>query len=99
MSDDPRYAVVTTVDIVRKTYAIPLHELQELNTEMPVQLDWASDCVVMGEVNHIVENVADEVILNVDNMDFESLANHLDIFDEDERVRLQIAVDNWKRND
>lgn len=99
MSDERRYAVVTTVDVVRKTYAIPMDELQNLNTDHPVQLEWASDCVVMKEVNPVLENIADEVILNVDNMDFESLANHLDLFADDDRQLLLKAVDNWKRND
>lgn len=94
-----KFAVVTTVDVVRKTYAIPVDELQKLNEEAPFDIKWAADCVVCGEVNAIVENIADEVVLNVDEMTFDVLAQHLDIVDEDDKSILQVAVDNWQNND
>jgi len=84
---------------VKKTYAIPLDELQELNPDVPVDMMWASDCVVCGDANPVLENIADEVILNVDVMDFTSLCNHVDCIEQDDIENLKKGIDNWKRND
>lgn len=88
------YAVVSTVDVIKKTYIIPMEQLQALNPEVPVDVSWAADSVVCEEVIPIIERFADEVILSVEEMDWARVVNHVSTYDEADEIDLKVAVDN-----
>lgn len=77
---DKKYVVVTTVSSYRIRYAIPMDELQALNTEHPVDPLWALDSVTCQEVKEfsqewLGEHIVDHDVVNEDQI--------LDLFDKD----------------
>ena len=75
-----KYAVVTAVSQFRIRYVIPMDELQKLNPEAPVELQWAEDCVTCEEVKdfsqkHLGETIIDTVEMSEDEV--------LEFFDAD----------------
>lgn len=75
-----KYAVVTTVTTFRNRYVIPMDELQKLNDQVPVELQWADDCVTCGEVKEFSQKYLGESIIDT----FETNEDEvLRIFDED----------------
>lgn len=71
-----KYVIVTAISSHRMRYAIPVDELQKLNTEVSVEgreTEWAMDCVTCGEVNefsqtHVGEQIIDAVVVDEDEM-------------------------------
>lgn len=95
MQNSEKYAVVSTVDVIKKTYIIPISKLQELNPDVPVDTTWASDSVVCGDVIPIIEQFADEVLLSTEEMDWEQVVNNVHTTKGSvEENDLKIAVDN-----
>jgi len=93
MSDE-KYAVVSTVDVIKKTYIMPMSKLQEFNTDAKVDISWASDTVVCGDAIPIIERFADEVILSVEQMDWQQVVSHVSTYDDANEENLKVAVDN-----
>lgn len=63
-----KYAVVTTIQTFVHKYVIPMDELQSLNTEVPVELEWANDCVTCQEVEEFTQRHIGEQIINTEEM-------------------------------
>ena len=81
-----KYAVVTAFSNFAHTYAIPLDELQNLNTEVPLDLEWALDCVTCNEVREFSQTHLGE-----------QLIPHVEVLNEDEILkREQTKVENTK---
>ena len=93
MSDE-KYAVVSTVDVIKKTYIMSMSQLQELNTDAKVDVSWAADTVTMGDAVPIIERFADEVLLSVEEMDWDQVVSHVATYDSADENDLKIAVDN-----
>lgn len=75
-----KYAVVTTVSQFRIRYVIPMDELQKLNPEAPVELQWAEDCVTCEDVKDFSQKHLGEVIVDTVEMDEKDV---LELFDAD----------------
>lgn len=75
-----KYAVVTTVSQFRLRYVIPMDQLQNLNTEAPVELEWAEDCVTCNEVKEFSQKHLGETIVDTVEMSEEEI---LEFFDAD----------------
>ena len=80
MNKDKTYAVVTTISTHRMRYVVPMDDLQELNTDAPVSIDWANDCVVCGDVEEFSQIHLGEQIVDTVEMTQEEL---LKLFDRD----------------
>lgn len=91
---EEKYAVVSTVDVIKKTYIIPMSQLQAFNTEAKVDVSWAADTVTMGDAVPIIERFADEVLLSVEEMNWEQVVSHVSTYDDADTNDLKIAVDN-----
>ena len=71
-----KYVIVTAISSYRMRYAIPVDQLQDLNTDVPVEgheVEWALDCVTCEEVNefsqmHVGEQIIDAAIIDEDVM-------------------------------
>lgn len=100
-----KYVIVTAISSHRMRYAIPVDELQKLNTDVPVEgheCEWAEDCVTMQEIkefsqSHIGEQIIDSVVLSEEDM--------LKLFDKDNDYLTSWSkeykihwVRNWKEN-
>lgn len=75
-----KYVVVTTVASYRVRYAIPMDELQALNTDHPVEPTWALDSVTCEEVSEfsqewLGEHIVDHLVVDEDQI--------LELFDKD----------------
>ena len=75
-----KYVIVTTVSSHRIRYAIPMDQLQALNTDAPVDPKWALDSVVCEEVKEfsqewLGEHIVDYAVINQEKI--------LEIFDQD----------------
>lgn len=87
-----KYVIVTAISSHRVRYAIPVDELQKLNTDVPVEgheCKWGEDCVTMQEVkefsqHHIGEQIIDSVMLSEEDM--------LKLFDKDKDY-----TNNWSK--
>jgi len=77
---DKKYVVVTTVASYRIRYAIPLDELQALNTEHPVDPKWALDEVTCEEVEEFSQEWLGEHIVDYDVIKEDQI---LKLFDKD----------------
>lgn len=75
-----KYAVVTTVSQFRLRYVVPMDQLQNLNTEAPVELEWAEDCVTCNEVKEFSQKHLGETIVDTVEMSEEEI---LEFFDAD----------------
>ena len=80
MKKDKTYAVVTVISTYRIRYAIPMDELQNLNTEATATLAWADDCVTCEEVEEFSQKHLGETIVDTVEMSQEDV---LTLFDED----------------
>jgi hypothetical protein len=99
---DKKYVIVTTVSSHRVRYAIPMDQLQQLNTDLPVDPKWALDCVACEEVKEfsqewLGEHIVDHVILDEPQT--------LEQFDEDNEYLKGWSTDqkiahirNWQLN-
>lgn len=95
-----KYAVVTCISQFRERYVIPIDDLQALNTDSPVQLDWAGDCVTCNEVQEFSQKHIGETIIDIAEMTEEEI---LKLFDSDNdylkgwgREKKLEWINNWK---
>lgn len=73
MESREKYVVVTATSTHRIRYAIPLSELQLLNTDFPVDPAWAMDSVVSEDVEEfsqkwLGEQIVDHTVLDEDQI-------------------------------
>jgi hypothetical protein len=62
-------------------YCIPVDELQQLNTEVPIEgheIEWAEDCVTCGEVEEFSQKHIGETIIDSEIVDEEQMLNKFD---------------------
>lgn len=102
-TDNPKYVIVTAISTFRQKYCIPMDQLQELNPDMPVDPEWALDCVTCDEAEefsqlHLGEQIVDYVVVNEDKMlkQFDKDNDYLSSWTKDEKVKF---VRKWKRVD
>jgi hypothetical protein len=95
-----KYVVVTAVSTHRMRYVLPLDELQKLNPEVPVNPEWAMDCVTCQEVEefsqkHIGELITDCNVLNEDEILelFDKDNDYLASWDRDYKIQ---HIRNWR---
>lgn len=98
-----KYAIVTAISSYRIRYAIPVDELQKLNTDVPVEgheEEWAMDCVTCGEAEefsqlHIGEQIIDAVVVDEDAMlaQFDKDNDYLADWTKEKKIQ---HVRNWK---
>lgn len=74
-----KYAVVTAISQFRIRYAIPMDQLQMLNTDAPVELQWAEDCVTCDEVEQFSQKHLGETIVDTVEMNEEEILKLFDI--------------------
>lgn len=75
-----KYYIVTTISQFRIRYAIPVEELQKMNTEKTVSKTWAEDEVTCNQVNEFSQEHVGEFIIDSREIDEEELLN---IFDKE----------------
>lgn len=104
-----KYAVVTTITTVRKRYIIPMSDLQAMNPDAKVELQWAEDCVIMDEANPVSLKFLGETIVDTFEAD---VTDALKVLDEDMPdgihpyepiITLNVAdkmeiINNWKKD-
>ena len=71
MSKD--YVVVTCVNQFRSKYVIHKDDLQNLNPDNPVEIDWAAEAVIAEEIEefsqlHLGERIIDTIEVTEDDM-------------------------------
>ena len=98
-----KYVIVTAISSYRMRYCIPVDELQQLNTEVPIEgheIEWAEDCVTCGEVEefsqkHIGETIIDSEIVTEEQMlnKFDSDNDYLRGWTREKKIQ---HVRNWK---
>jgi hypothetical protein len=84
-------------------YCIPVDELQQLNTDVPIEgheIEWAEDCVTCGEVEefsqkHIGETIIDSEIITEEEMlnKFDSDNDYLKDWSKEKKIQ---HVRHWK---
>lgn len=99
-----KYAVVTTLSTFVIKYVIPMDDLQTLNTDAPVELEWAKDCVTCDEVHEFTQKHIGEQIIDAEEMTSEEvLALHRKEHPasigwvNDERILQRVKA--WKNTD
>ena len=75
-----KYAIVTAVSSYRMRYAIPMEDLQNLNKDAQVELEWAADAVTCNEVEEFSQQWLGEQIVEIQELDEEQI---LELFDKD----------------
>ena len=98
-----KYVIVTAISSYRMRYCIPVDELQQLNTDVPIEgheIEWAEDCVTCGEVEefsqkHIGETIIDSEIVTEEEMlnKFDSDNGYLAGWTKEKKIQ---HVRNWK---
>lgn len=98
-----KYVIVTAISSYRIRYAIPVDELQQLNTDVPVEgheEEWAMDCVTCGEAEefsqlHIGEQIIDSVVIDEDAMleQFDKENDYLALWSKEQKVKY---AHDWK---
>lgn len=71
-----KYVIVTAISSYRMRYAIPVDELQQLNTDVSIEgneCEWANDCVTCEDVEEfsqkwIGETIIDTIVVDEENM-------------------------------
>lgn len=95
-----KYAIVTAVSSYRMRYAIPMEDLQNMNTNAKVELEWAADAVTCEEVEEFSQHWLGEQIVDVQELDEEQI---LELFDKENEYLSSWSKDqklehirNWK---
>ena len=98
-----KYVIVTAISSYRMRYCIPVDELQQLNTDVPIEgheIEWAEDCVTCGEVEefsqkHIGETIIDSEIITEEEMlnKFDSDNDYLKDWSKEKKIQ---HVRHWK---
>lgn len=98
-----KYVMVTAVSTFRQRYCIPMDQLQDLNSEMPVDPEWALDCVTCDEAEefsqqHLGEQIVDYVVLDEDQVleMFDKDNGYLSGWSKEQKVEY---IRSWKRFD
>lgn len=73
---EKKYVIVTAVSTHRMRYCIPVDQLQQLNTDVPIdghECEWAEDTVTCGEADefsqtHLGEQIVDSVVVTEQQM-------------------------------
>jgi hypothetical protein len=87
-----KYVVVTVISSFRNRYAIPVDELQKLNTDVPIdglELQWAEDCVTCEDVKEFSQFHLGETIIDSNLLDETQI---LELFDKDNEY-----LKNWPK--
>lgn len=84
-----KYAIVTAISTYRMRYAIPIDDLQKLNSEARVELEWAADSVTCNEVDEFSQQWLGEQIVDIQEIDEEQI---LELFDKDNEY-----LKSWSR--
>jgi len=102
-SDTRKYVLVTTVSTFRQRYCIPMDQLQDLNSDMPVDPEWALDCVTCDEAEefsqlHLGEQIVDHAVITEDEMLalFDKDNDYLTSWTREQKIEY---VRSWKRQD
>lgn len=97
-----KYAIVTAVSTYRMLYVIPIEDLQNLNKNAQVKLEWAADAVTCDEVEEFSQQWLGEQIVDVEELNEEQI---LELFDKDNDYLKSWSEDqkldyirNWKAN-
>jgi len=101
MKSDVKYVMVTAISSFRQRYCIPMDQLQELNPTVPVEAQWALDCVTCEEVEEfsqsfIGEHIIDHEVLTLDQVleRFDKENAYLDTWKEGEKI--EYINNRWK---
>lgn len=78
MEDTKKYAIVTTVVQHRIRYAVSLDELQKLNTDDTVKVEWATDLVTCDELEEFSQDYIGETIVDLTVEDENQLITRFD---------------------
>jgi hypothetical protein len=79
-----KYAVVRTVATFYHTYAIPMSQLQEMNTDAEVDPKWLQDMIVMQEMEELGQEFLGEQI-----------TNNLEVVEEDQMIKIFDNVNDY----
>lgn len=82
-----KYAVVKTIQTFTHTYVIAEDRLQDLNSDSPVELGWADDCVTCGNIDEFSQRFVDESIIESKWVDEEDVLAFFDEYSELEYLR------------
>lgn len=98
-----KYVIVTAISSYRTRYAIPVDELQKLNTDVSVEgreIEWAKDCVTCNQVQefsqlHLGEQILDAAVVDEEAMlaQFDADNDYLVDWSKDYKIQ---HVRNWK---
>ena len=100
-----KYVIVTAISSHRLRYCIPVDELQQLNTEVPIEgheIEWAEDCVTCGEIQefsqlHIGQQIIDAIVIDEDAMikQFDADNDYLAGWTKEKKIKY---IRDWKFN-
>jgi len=85
-----KYAVVTTIQTFKHRYVIAEDRLQELNSESPVELDWADDVVTCEDMDEFSQKFINESIIESEWMEENDV---LEMFDKDNEYLAEWSKD------
>ena len=98
-----KYVIVTAITSYRTRYVIPVDELQNLNTQVPIEgleIEWAGDCVTCNEVKefsqlHLGEQIIDTVVVDEEAMlkQFDTDNDYLSGWAKDKKIEY---AKRWK---
>lgn len=98
-----KYVMVTAISTFRQRYCISMDKLQELNQDMPVDPEWALDCVTCDEAEefsqlHLGEQIVDYVVMEEGQMltQFDRDNDYLARWTKEEKIDY---VRNWMRRE
>lgn len=77
-----KYAVVTTTQTFLHRYVVAEDRLQELNTDSPVELAWADDCVTCENLDPLSQRYIGEQILDTKWADEEEVLEYFSNYPE-----------------
>lgn len=80
-----KYVIVTAISSYRMRYCIPVDELQNLNTHVPIErheIEWAEDCVTCEEVEEFSQKWLGETIIDSQIVSEEQMLETFDVDNE-----------------
>jgi len=99
-----KYVIVTAISSHRMRYCIPVDELQNMNTCVPVEgheREWAMDTVTMNEVkefsqDHIGEQIIDSRVVDEEEMlrQFNEDNDYLKSWTTEDKIKY---VNDWRQ--
>ena len=76
------YVVVTTIQMFRHRYVVPMSEVQKMNEDYEAKPEWVLDAVTMEEVKEFSQEYITEQISDMFTMSEEEV---LELFDKDNK--------------